>query len=164
MNSSRVEHIHIDGGAESSVAAEEACLKRNIHIKPSTQIVVQADGETPMKVKGEIEIKFVRNSISLPFKALVVEKTGRDCDFLAGRNFLKHNDITINHGSDTLTFNKTGQTFQCTDPYALFQTDRSLFKVARTETLLPGEYTTLSVPATTPPNATISIEGRSEIK
>ena len=85
--------LTIDSGAETNLVRTSVASKINAKIIPSTQTAVQADGATPLKVRGETNLILTRDNLKLTLKALVVDDI--DVEVLAGVPFMSLNDVSV---------------------------------------------------------------------
>ena len=85
--------VILDSGAETNMIRESVALKLNAKLSKSNQHALQADGQSPLHVKGETHLTLSRGSETFHLEALVVENL--DVDILGGVPFMEVNDITI---------------------------------------------------------------------
>ena len=72
-------HLVIDNGATSSLMEQNEPKTQNLAIHPTKHRVVQIDGESKLKVLGEVHTLYNRNGIFLPFHGLVVKSN--ECSY-----------------------------------------------------------------------------------
>ena len=85
--------VTLDSGAETNMIKESTVKHINAPISPSTQSALQADGKSPLAIKGETKITLTTDGKTFIFEALVVENI--DVDILAGVPFMYSNDVII---------------------------------------------------------------------
>ena len=85
--------VALDKGAEINLIKAHIARHMGINIQRSMQIAMQADGNTPLMVIGEIHICLFRKDHILTLNTLVIEELPEDV--LAGMPFLTSNDIII---------------------------------------------------------------------
>lgn len=85
--------LTIDSGAETNMVRTSVATKINAKIVPSTQTAVQADGATPLTIRGETNLILTRDNFKLTLKALVVDDI--DVEVLAGVPFMALNDVFV---------------------------------------------------------------------
>ena len=85
--------VTIDSGAETNLLKSSVAQRVGAKITPSTQTALQADGSTPLNVRGETTLTVHRENIDLSLHALVVDDI--DVDVLAGVPFMATNDVAV---------------------------------------------------------------------
>ena len=85
--------VTIDSGAETNMIKERVAQEIGAKITETNQLATQADGQSPLSIKGEIRIILKRNMKRFFLEALVVENI--DVDVLAGVPFMASNDISV---------------------------------------------------------------------
>lgn len=85
--------ITIDSGAETNMVKERVAREIGAKITETKQLATQADGQSPLSIKGEMRIILKRNTKRFFLEALVVENI--DVDVLAGVPFMASNDISV---------------------------------------------------------------------
>ena len=83
----------IDSGATSNLIKESTAHFIKCPISKSSQVAVQADGQSELKVIGETRLVFSLDNFTFIFEGLVVDHL--DVDILAGIPFMTVNDISI---------------------------------------------------------------------
>ena len=85
--------VIIDSGAETNMIRESVAIAIGAKVTASSQIAFQADGHSPLAVKGETKITLTRDGHQFTLEALVVESI--DVDVLAGVPFMESNDVSV---------------------------------------------------------------------
>jgi hypothetical protein len=85
--------VTIDSGAETNMIKESVAAYIGACVTKSSQSALQADGQSPLVVKGETRIVLTRDNHTFQFEGLVVENM--DVDILAGVPFMSMNDIAV---------------------------------------------------------------------
>ena len=101
--------VMLDSGGETNMIKESIVIMLKLSVTPSDQSALQADGKTPMTVKGETSFKLHFDSKSFLFSGLVVEDL--DVDILAGQPFMIANDISLRPARSLIIFSN-GSTYQ----------------------------------------------------
>ena len=144
-------YIVLDYGATCSLMSLHTANKLNLPIKKTTHKAVQVDGQSALKVLGEVCTQFSRGSIPLHFSGLVVEQMA--ADILGGTNFHIENDICCRMSKGTIAIGPNC-TVIATPPAVLalhkLDTRQKLVKVNQLVQLVPGETVTLTLPANLP--------------
>ena len=83
--------ITIDTGAETNLIRESTANSINCPVFPSSQVAFQADGKTPLNVKGETHVTLTRDGLEFSFSGLIID----DVDILAGVPFMEENDVSV---------------------------------------------------------------------
>jgi len=86
-----VVRLTLDTGATSTMVRHSFARRINMPIIPTTQAARQADGKTPLIVRGEVHCEVTRGATVFRIDGLVVDEL--DVDVLAGTSFMKTNDI-----------------------------------------------------------------------
>jgi len=103
----------LDSGAESNLVDVPAAHRIGATIYPNTkQRPSQADGISPMDVRGEIHIILTGHNCQFKFDALVVEKLGTSA--IAGTPFLYDHDISIHFRRECISLGD-GKEIEFTD-------------------------------------------------
>ena len=155
----KVAHLVLDTGATASLISLAKATELKLKILPTVHRAVQVDGISDLKVLGEVHTEFQRNSLSLQFSGLVVNKLGTE--ILAGTNFHKENDIYSRMAKDTIVIKGTN-IFQST-PVEIMKLDEGsssakLVEIKRTQILMPGELLQLELPPSCPANGVYLVE------
>jgi len=142
--------VTLDTGAETNMIRESSVRKIGATIIKSNQLAFQADGKSPLHIKGETNLTLSYNNKQFTLNALVVESL--DVEILAGMPFLNSNDITIRPAQNQVIFNDGSvQTYSNpsnrTDhkPPTISRTRAYVLKPPST-TVWPGDFIELSVP------------------
>ena len=156
-------YILLDTGATTSLIRLDMAEKLKLRSIPTKHKVVQIDGESNLKVLGEVHTTFYRQNIPLHFSALVINHMSTP--IIGGTNFHVENDITsrmatnsINIGSST-TVQATSHTVMYLDQIANKQ---RLIGCNSTAKILPGEELALKLPVDMPENCEVMIETNSD--
>ena len=157
--------LTLDSGAETSMIKESVARSINAPIKKSTQIAFQADGSSPLSIKGETKLTLNRDGKTFEFEALVVEDI--DVDILAGVPFMIKNDITVRPAKFQISFNDGTSCFYNHDenrskdrPLVCLSQSHILRAPPKTTTIWPGEYIELELPDSFPEDTLVALEPR----
>ena len=93
-------HIVLDSGATCSLMSLNMTKKLGLHVQKTVHKAVQVDGQSPLKVVGEVHTQLTRGNITLNFSGLVI--TEMAADILGGTNFLIENDISYRMAKGTI--------------------------------------------------------------
>lgn len=138
-------NLTLDTGATCNLIKESVAKSLKAVIKPTSQRVRLADGQTTLDVVGEINGTLFRNNKPYKLTAIVCRNT--DTDILAGMPFLKQNDIAIRPYSDEIILGGT--------EFIKYNPNRTSFRAIKRITLqseinqviLPGEAAVFKVNA-----------------
>lgn len=154
--------LTIDCGATTSMIRASCATKLRVPISSATQLASQADGNTPLKVLGEIHVKVSRGSSTYDLDALVVDSL--DVDVLAGNNFLSRYDIVPRLSTKEIIIANTEVIKYAQTPGVGHSTARrtqaQLIRNKTKTVILPGEYVTVDTPADSNPDTTWALEPR----
>ena len=92
MSGNTTTYVVLDFGATHSLITLQRAQHLGLSIQKTNHTLVQVDGQSTMKVMGEINTTFYRGKIPLKFSALVVAEM--PIDILGGMNFYKENDVS----------------------------------------------------------------------
>ena len=140
--------LTFDSGAETNMIKESVAKYIGAKISTSTQMALQADGTSPLAIKGETKLTLTRNNNSFILEALVVENI--DVDVLAGVPFMSSNDVSLRPAKSQIIFSD-GSTHQyqqdpsTNKPYAVKRASVHILRSPGT-TVWPGEFVELDVP------------------
>ena len=142
----RTVYLILDTGATTSLAKLAKVKALGLKIYPTAHRAVQVDGQSTLKVVGEVHTYFTRGTTVLSFSALVVADLVTD--FLAGTNFIIENDVTISMAKKKVTI---GDALTVpTTPNTVLQLDHlskhNLVSVTRRIEVHPGDSLTLPLP------------------
>ena len=154
--------ITLDSGATGNMIRASTARGMGMLIQSSSQSANQADGRSPLKVLGEVRVKFCRDNKEFFFEGLVVDML--DVEVLAGMPFMERNDISIRPAKRQITLSD-GETFTygSRDGSVLHRVRRAcvLRAPCRSTTVYPGEYLELSIPESyADDDATFALEPR----
>lgn len=141
--------LTLDSGAETNMIKASTAHMIGAPISASSQIALQADGRSQLKIVGETKLYLHRNSQSFKFDALVVENL--DVDILAGVPFMCTNDISLRPAKFEITFGD-GSTYKYNvddrPPNRPTAIQRASVHVLRSPsaTVWPGEFLQIPVP------------------
>ena len=144
--------VTLDTGAETNMIRESVVRKIGAHIIKSNQLAFQADGKSPLHIKGETKLTLSFNNKQFTLNALVVESL--DVEILAGMPFLNINDITIRPARNQVIFsdgsvqtynNPGGRNTDCKPP-TVGRTSAYVLKPP-SATVWPGDFIELLVPS-----------------
>ena len=143
--------VTLDTGAETNMIRESSVRKIGATIIKSNQLAFQADGKSPLNIKGETKLLLSYNNKQFTLNALVVESL--DVEILAGMPFLNSNDITIRPARNQVIFSDGSiQTYNepkvRTDhkPPTIGRARAYVLKPPAT-TIWPGDFIDLPVPS-----------------
>ena len=85
--------VTIDSWAETNLIKSSLVQRIGACLKPSAQKALQADGSTPLTVRGETTIILQWDNLELELNALIVDEI--DVDVLAGVPFMTTKDIAV---------------------------------------------------------------------
>ena len=150
--------VILDSGAETNMIRESVAMKLNAKLSKSNQHALQADGQSPLHVKGETRLTLSRASETFHLEALVVENL--DVDILGGVPFMEVNDITIRPSKQQVILaNGTSIRYDppSRNPPQVRLTTTTL-RAPSTTTVWPGDYIELSSPFSSLTDSTIAFE------
>lgn len=156
--------ITIDSGATGNMMRQATAIRLGVKVVPSSQSVHQADGSSTLKVLGETRITFTRDKHSFHFEGLVVEDL--DVEVLAGTPFMETNDIAVRPAKREVILGD-GSSY----PYGSSQDQREnptaryaflLRSPSQAQTIWPGEFVEVELPADAPPDCEYAIEPRTD--
>ena len=142
----KVANITVDSGATGNFIKESTARELGLKIEKSDQKAVQADGETPLNVVGEVHVVFSRGKSKFQFDGLVVNNL--DDDILGGAPFQKTNAIMSDFVNEIFIINQPS--LKCTFPFTRKQTAVSgaltrLIKIQEDLTVEPNDYITVKL-------------------
>ena len=178
INKSPFIHMHykhhtvkltLDSGAETNMIKESVAKYINAPMKRSSQTAIQADGTSPLSIKGETCIELSRNGKTFQFEALVVADI--DVDILAGVPFMHMNDVTVRPGkfqvlfADGSSYQYHHNTNETKGPHPVRFTKSHVLRAPSTTTVIwPGEYLEPDLPKEFPYDASVAIKPRTDPK
>ena len=138
--------LTIDTGANTNMISLTVVKRMKIPISPASQMARQADGVTPLSVKGEVHCNLTRGKHTFRLDALVIDQLGDDV--LAGTTFMDENDIAVRpakrmiviKGSDTIFYGPSSKA-----PTAR-RAQSYLLRAPVKTVLLPGDYLEMKTP------------------
>ena len=141
--------LTLDSGAETNMIKAATAKYIGAKIEQSSQTAIQADGETPLTILGEIHITVSRNGRDMALDALVVEEM--DSEILAGIPFMEENDIALRPackeicigGIETFKYN----TNRRVSPHNAVRRAQVVRAPPSGATIWPGEYIELPIPS-----------------
>ena len=156
--------LTIDTGATTNMIKSSVARHMGLHIKPVSQMARQADGVTPLDVKGEIHCTVTRSKMTFQLDALVVDQL--DVDVLAGNPFMVMNDVAtrpakkqiVLRGSDIVYYgpqSHSGPSARRTQSYLLCHSHPSTV-------ILPGEFLEAYTPSDAEPDTVWALEPRTD--
>ena len=152
-------YLVLDYGATSSLITMRKATELGLRINHTYHTAVQVDGESPLRILGEVHTTFYRGNTPLTFSALVVEDM--PTDVLAGTNFHRENDVYARmakdriHIGDNITVMSTPATILEMDR---MDTRARLVANLKKVTVSPGETISLPVPEDIPLNCEVHVE------
>ena len=156
--------LTIDTGATTNMIKSSVARHMGLHIKPASQMARQADGVTPLDVKGEIHCTVTRSKMTFQLDALVVDQL--DVNVLAGNPFMVMNDVAtrpakkqiVLRGSDIVYYgpqSHSGPSARRTQSYLLRHSHPS-------NVILPGEFLEAYTPSDAEPDTVWALEPRTD--
>ncbi len=142
--------VTIDSGAEVNMIRESVAHFIGAPISRSSQVALQADGKSPLVVKGETKITLVRHDHTFVLEALVVENM--DVDILAGVPFMSLNDVSVRPAKQQVIFSDGsvfyyGNAKSKSGPDVVRRTQAFVLRSpSRLTTVWPGEFVELDAP------------------
>ena len=132
----------LDSGAETNMIKYDVAIRLNLPIiENSTQDAVQADGSSPLGVKGETYFECTRGNDIFKFEGLVVENL--QADVLAGIPFQEDNAVYAHTPTRTIYFPTASPL-----TYGSVRTSSrtsSILRATVRQTVWPNEFVELSV-------------------
>ena len=133
-------------------------------VTKSSQSALQADGQSPLVVKGETRIVLTRDNHTFKFEGLVVENM--DIDMLVGVPFMSMNDIAVRPtkkqvilGDDSIY--NYGYDEGKTGPHSVRRTHAYVLRAPQIATTVwPAEYIELDIPSAIGEDVTLAVEPR----
>ena len=116
----------------------------NCPVYPSSQVAFQADGKTPLTVKGETHVVLTRNDLELNFSGLIVDDL--DVDILAGVPFMEDNDVAVRPKRKEISIgNSCCFTYDGSTPQCSVNSRSSILRTTSRTTIWPGEFLDITV-------------------
>ena len=147
-------HLDLDSGATVSYAKLSAVKRHNFNIKPNSQLSSLADGKTKMASVGEIDETLTRNNFKVRFHAIVA--TNLHCDFIAGTNFMKENNVIQDIANRSITIHKKYTVPETNKSLILPTSSNMILKNNHVKTVLPGR--SVQYPAPFPDQEIVAVE------
>ena len=147
-------HLDLDSGATVSYAKLSAVQKHNFQIKPNSQLSSLADGKTKMPSVGEIDEVLTRNNFKVRLHAIVTKDL--HCDFIAGTNFLKENNVIQDIANRSITIHKKYTVPETNKMLILPTSSNIILKNNNVNVVLPGR--TVQYPVPYPDQETVAVE------
>ena len=148
--------ITIDSGAETNMIKAAIATQIGAHITTSSQIALQADGQSPLDIIGETKLTVTRDNHTFFLEALVVQNI--DVDVLAGVPFMAHNDITVRPAKHHVILSDNtiycyGSESRAPGPHAIRLTTAVVLRAPNaTTTIWPGDYLEVDSPPNLDPS------------
>ena len=154
--------LTLNTGATTNMILFDFAKSIGLPIIKASQLAKQADGVTPLTVRGEVHCKLSRDDHRFVLDALVVDKL--DCDVLAGTLFMDDNDIgtrpakkqIIIRGSDIISYGSNSIKV----PKARRAQTYVLRGPTHNTVVMPGEYIELDVSRSSIQDTTLALEPR----
>ena len=151
-------YLILDTGATASLISLTKAKSLGLQILKTQHRAVQVDGESDLKVVGEVHTSLFRETKQLTFQALVVDNMA--VDILAGTNFHVDNDVSARMAKGTITIGS--MTVESTSPTILeldkCDTRQRLVRNPNRVDIMPGDTASFSIPVDLPPDAHLQIE------
>lgn len=158
--------VTLDTGAETNMIKLSTATYIGVKFEKSSQVAVQADGRTPLKIVAEAHFILHRGGHNLKLDALIVENL--DVDVLGGIPFMELNDISVRPAKHEIVIEKQSGTSE-TISYGHNVSERNLNSVKRIQSyilrahtedqiLWPTDYVELEVPFGLDKETTVAIE------
>ena len=156
----------LDSGGESNMIIESKAKSIGAVIQPTKQSALQADGKTPMDVRGETEFVLNFDKKKFRFHGLVVADL--DVEILAGMPFLCANDILLHPCKSLVIFND-GSSYRFPSSSAKPSPPHRSVRLVSSHvlrapptntTLYPGDYIDVTVPSDLKDQPELALEPR----
>ena len=135
--------ITIDTGAETNLIREATATAINCPVYPSSQVAFQADGKTPLNVKGETHVLLTRDGLEFNFSGLIIDDL--DVDILAGVPFMEENDVSVRPKRKLISVGDSHHfSYKSNVPSCTTSRRSSILRATTRATIWPGEF--LEVP------------------
>ena len=159
--------VIVDSGAETNMIRESIAYGIGARVTKSSQAVYQADGVSPLDVRGETKVILIRDSHKLVLEALVVR--GLECDVLGGVPFMEANSIGVLPHKHQITIGNDIYPYGLQAPTAHRPSiRRSVAEPLRAPTVptvvWPGDYVEVSSPFHAFHDEPLALEPRLETK
>jgi hypothetical protein len=156
--------ITIDSGAETNMIRE--CVAKYIGaiITKSSQIALQADGQSPLQVVGETRLSLTRDQNVFVLEALVVKNL--DVDILGGVPFMDTNDVAVRPRKRHVVLSdgsvyEYGSFNKAPDSHAIRRTKAYVLRAPSSiTTVWPGEYIEIDLPSELCSDSSLALEPR----
>ena len=128
--------------------SEATALKLGASVTGSSQRVNQADGKSPLQVKGETRLVFHRGDRKFHFEGLVIGNL--DVEVLAGTPFMEQNDIALRPAQKEIVFSDGHKCKYYQKPLSSTHTifRAHVLRAPHTKTTLyPGGFLELDLPS-----------------
>lgn len=136
--------LTIDTGAETNLIKSSVATSIKCPIYPSSQVAFQADGKTPLKVKGETHVTLTRDGLELSFSGLVIDDL--DVDILAGVPFMEENDVAVRPKNKVISIGDNYRfSYSGSVPTCPTNSRSSILRTTSKTTVWPGEFLDVSV-------------------
>ena len=157
----------LDSGSETNMIKESTAHLLQATIYKSSQHALQADGKSPLHIKGETRLTLTRGKHSFQLEALVVQQL--DVDILAGVPFMDVNDITIRPSKRQVILNDNtvieyASNNRSHTPHAVRYISSHILRTTASTTVLPGEFLEVDAPSCLPGDMLYAIEPRADTK
>ena len=136
--------ITIDTGAETNLIRAATASAIGCPVLPSCQVAFQADGKTPLSVKGETHVTLTRDELEFSFSGLIVDDL--DVDILAGVPFMEDNDISVRPKSKVISVGDSHHfTYRGSVPSYSTNSRSTILRTTAKTTVWPGDFLDVSI-------------------
>ena len=137
--------IVLDSGSETNMIRESVAHQLGINITKSSHQALQADGQSPLAIKGETRLQVSRGKHVFNIEALIVENL--DVDILAGVPFMDSNDVGIRPAKRQVIL-KDGSivNYDHSAQSSIRRTTAHILRATVKTTILPGEFLEVPLP------------------
>jgi len=136
--------ITVDTGAETNLIRESTAKAIECPIFPSSQVAFQADGKTPLNVKGETHVTLTRDNLEFSFSGLIIEDL--DVDILAGVPFMEKNQVTVSPWEKKIIISNRHQfSYKGSTPSYSTNSRSTILRATTRTTVWPGDFIDIPV-------------------
>ena len=156
--------VLMDSGGETNMIQEAVARQIGVTISPTKQGATQADGVSPLSIRGETSFTISFGNREFQFSGLVVEHL--DVGILAGVPFMKTNDITLRPAKSLIIFNdgfqyKYDENSQIGSSYSVRRVTSHIVRAPPSNTTLyPGDHIEVDVPEDLRDQTEVALEPR----
>ena len=148
--------VVLDSGSETNMIRESVAQKLGITINKSSHQALQADGHSPLAIKGETRLEVSRGKHIFSIEALIVENL--DVDILAGVPFMDANDVGIRPAKrQVILHDGSIINYAHSDTKNTHQQAAHILRATVKTTVLPGDFLEVPLPFS-PDDSLVAIE------